>query len=278
MSPIFEDPVRAQQMVEILSGELKKSKDTIRQLRAKADSAHTSNDLHCEEEQIEVLRLKLMLAQEHAQQKVNKTRQLTDCCLKLDKSREAREPDNTEEPPVGDTSSKTDKIAEMTLDLPLYVSDKAGGIENRNLFRVTFALIDSLGFREFWPKLGVNPRAIANRKQLLTPVCGNLTWTNEELKYHLDSLYKPHGFNDEFFYVPRGLLRWGTDMVNAVVFGPFHVLHNGKWIEEHAFSKFDGRTTEFFFAKTWGISYAGTYRCYHSKDWFPEGVQMPGDL
>ncbi|KAG6916461.1 hypothetical protein DXG01_006728 [Tephrocybe rancida] len=85
-------------------------------------------------------------------------------------------------------------------------------------------------------------------------------------------------FSAEFICLPPGLLRWGPDKVNAVAFGPFHVLSNTIWKEERTFAILHDQCLEVFFSTKEGVCYAGTYHCYHGRDWFPEGVQAPADI
>ncbi|KAG6916457.1 hypothetical protein DXG01_006724 [Tephrocybe rancida] len=111
--------------------------------------------------------------------------------------------------------------------------------------------------------LRVTLRATVDRGQLAIPFCTERNWVKDDTKRHLDT---------------SGMLRWGPRQVNAIAFEPFHVLRNGEWKDERTFSMLNGKVLEIFVMTNAGVTYAGTYCCHHSNDWFTEGARMPIDL
>ncbi|GLB34390.1 putative DASH complex subunit Dam1 [Lyophyllum shimeji] len=97
-----------------------------------------------------------------------------------------------------------------------------------------------------------------------------------ELEEHLALLSRPSSKFPEFLYLPKRTT-WASGNV-ALVFGPRHVFKAGEWTEETGVLAYQGRILEFFYAKTGTVCYAGTYRCHHTRRWFPHGVQMPSGI
>ncbi|KAG6809860.1 hypothetical protein H0H92_014388 [Tricholoma furcatifolium] len=102
----------------------------------------------------------------------------------------------------------------------------------------------------------------------------------------LYAAYNVRGNSNEqgqFLYIEPGLLHWGPDRVNAIAFEPFsqpataYDNDQSKHGTKGTFCDVDGKTVEIFFGRRAGVSYAGTYNCYHARDWFPEGVRIPSD-
>ncbi|KNZ72603.1 hypothetical protein J132_02605 [Termitomyces sp. J132] len=145
-------------------------------------------------------------------------------------------------------------------------------------------LEDSHAFQIFWKRLGIFIKAIPSRRKLLSPVWrpGDASWTKIYLKQELDKLYQPFGFAPKFIFLLDGLLRWGPDKINALAFVPLSIIQDGVWTRNDEFANVDGDTIEVFFLgaynDSFGVCYAGTYKCYHAHNYFPEGVCKPRDI
>ncbi|KAG5339792.1 hypothetical protein C0989_003537 [Termitomyces sp. Mn162] len=135
-------------------------------------------------------------------------------------------------------------------------------------------LEDSHAFQIFWKRLGIFIKAIPSRRKLLSPVWrpGDASWTKIYLKQELD----------KFIFLLDGLLRWGPDKINALAFVPLSIIQDGVWTRNDEFANVDGDTIEVFFLgaydDSFGVCYAGTYKCYHAHNYFPEGVCKPRDI
>ncbi|KAG6916460.1 hypothetical protein DXG01_006727 [Tephrocybe rancida] len=320
MRPIYEDPELAEQVIGLLSKELKESRATIQALTAGSigDSGETQSSAS---ESIVALNTKYTLAQnrlnettvslEAAKQEIGELRetatlarsgrQLEETKTELEKAigrAEAAERAVTNlEQMVTYTGERIDRNYGSDIGAPKSTSasklipgigtggisdtDQSGSAFKRPSTQIQVSknrqerstarsslptwrkpapnLIDSFEFDKLWRRnLRINAQTIPDRNNLLIPFSDELSWSN---------------FAPEILCLPQGLLQWGLKRVNAIAFWPFHVLDNGQWKKERLFSDLNGQTLELFVTPKFGVSYAGTYRCRHAEDWFPEGVR-----
>ncbi|KAG6886402.1 hypothetical protein C0992_004223 [Termitomyces sp. T32_za158] len=298
MDSVFRDVELARETIEKLTQELKKDKKTVQILKEKAQKENEKLQAKRVAERnwevrIDALKAELKLAQEASREKATNLEAAMKKITKLKSKLELRSQKNQRKlgemktlldqrnQQLDDVKLSRDALEARIVHMESIVKTLQGNLpngEDNGPVDTIYKLSDSPAFQVFWKNLGINAQANASRKKVLVPLCGNVDWTRCDLKAHLDRLYQPLEFTAAFIFLLQGLLRWGPDKINALAFAPRRLIKDGAWTDNDEFSSVDNNTIEVFFVESCAVCYAGMYKCYHAREYFPEGVCMPGDI